>query len=61
MARANRHHVLGQIQSPPKRYRLINREQLLVCCPVGSDAGLVACHREWIEETINGPHNVHQP
>jgi hypothetical protein len=45
-----RHAGCNEIQSPPKRYRRIDREKLIACCELGSDAELVACHRESVEE-----------
>jgi hypothetical protein len=45
-----RHGGCNEIQSPPKRYRRIDREKLIACCELGSDAELVACHRESVEE-----------
>jgi REP element-mobilizing transposase RayT len=56
-----RHGGYNEIQSPPKRYRLISRETLLACCDVGSDAELAVRHRDWVEETLNSPRNVRQP
>ena len=56
-----RHGGYNEIQSPPKRYRLINRERLLACSGLGSDQELVVCHREWVEAALNSPRNVRQP
>jgi REP element-mobilizing transposase RayT len=41
-----------EIQSPPQRYVLINRDKLIACCGFRSDAQLRKCHREWVEEAI---------
>ncbi len=55
-----RHGGYNAFQSAPKRYRLIDREQLLACCGIGSEAELVARHREWVEETMTSPRNIRQ-
>jgi putative transposase len=55
-----RHGGCDAIQSPPKRYRLIDREQRLACCGIGSDAEPVSRHRERVEETMTSPRNVRQ-
>jgi len=56
-----RHGGYNEIQAPPKRDRLIDREKLIACCDLGSDAALVACHREAVEDTMSGARNVRQP
>jgi len=45
-----------EIQQPPSRYRLIDRERLIDLCEMQSDQHqqLVAQHREWIELAIQG-------
>jgi putative transposase len=46
------HGGYNEIQSPPKRYVLINRNKLIACCGFRSDAQLRKCHRAWVEEAI---------
>ncbi len=41
-----------EIQQPPSRYRLIDRERLIGLCGVQSDQQLVTQHRDWIERAI---------
>jgi len=43
-----------EIQQPPSRYRLIDRERLIDLCGMQSDQQLVAQHREWIEQAMQG-------
>jgi capsid protein len=51
----------NEIQYPPQRYVLLNREKLIASCGLGSDAQLQKSHKEWIEEAINGNDNACQP
>lgn len=48
-----RHWGCNEIQSPPERFRLIDREQPLACSDSGSDTDLAVRHREWVEESLN--------
>jgi hypothetical protein len=41
-----------EIQSPPERYRLINRQKLIDCCGFESDAQLCSTHRDLVEAAI---------
>jgi hypothetical protein len=40
----------NEIQNPPRRYRLIDREQLTACCGLGSEKQLRKEHRQWLVE-----------
>ena len=44
------HSGYNEIQNPPLRYSLIDREQLIACCGLGSDEQLRKEHRKWVEE-----------
>jgi putative transposase len=46
------HGGYNEIQNPPLRYSLINREQLIACCGLTSDEQLRKEHRNWVEESI---------
>ncbi len=50
-----------EIQNPPLRYSLINREKLIACCGLEIDEQLRKMHRRWVEELIYNGNNVHQP
>lgn len=39
-----------EIQSPPQRYRLIDREKLIALTGLEGDGQLTSLHREWIED-----------
>ena len=54
------HGGYNEIQNPPQRYALINREKLIACCGLGSDAQLRKSHRQWIEESIRRGGNSRQ-
>ena len=43
-----------EIQQQPSRYRLINRECLIDLCGMQSDQQLVAQHRDWIKQEVQG-------
>jgi putative transposase len=43
----------NEIQDPPLRYSLIDREQLIACCGLGNDEQLRKEHRKWLEESIH--------
>jgi len=43
-----------EIQQAPSRYRLIDRERLIDLCGIQSDKQLVAQHRDWIEQAVQG-------
>jgi REP element-mobilizing transposase RayT len=55
------HGGYNEIQNPPERYVLINREKLIACCGLGSDAQLRKSHREWVEEAIIRDDSMRQP
>jgi len=43
----------NEIQNPPLKYSLINREQLIACCGFTSDKQLRKEHSRWVEESIH--------
>ena len=43
----------NEIQNPPLRYALINREKLIACCDIETEEQLRKRHRQWIEESIH--------
>ena len=47
------HGGYNEIQNPPLRYSLINREQLIACCGSTSDEQFRKEHRHWVEESIH--------
>jgi len=49
-----RHCGYHEIQQPLLRYRLIDRECLVDLCGMQSDQQLVAQHRDWIEQAVQG-------
>ena len=55
------HGGYSEIQNPPRRYLLINRDKLIACCGFRSNAQLRGSHREWVEASINGAGNIRQP
>ena len=55
------HGGYNEIQDPPRRYLLINREKLIASCGLGSDAQLRKDHREWVEEAIIRDGRTRQP
>ena len=55
------HGGYNEIQNPPQRYVLINREKLIACCGLGTDAQLRKKHHEWVEEAISDSGNTRQP
>lgn len=55
------HGGYNEIQNPPFRYTLINRERLIACCGLGNDEQLCRVHRQWVEEAIHSDGNVRQP
>ena len=48
------HGGFREINTPPLRYRLIDRERLIELCGMQSDQQLVAQHSEWVEQAIQG-------
>nr|MDA3834420.1 hypothetical protein [Spirochaetales bacterium] len=52
------HGGYNEIQNPPRRYTLIDREQLIACCGLGSDEQLRKVHRQWVEESIFNSNGV---
>ena len=55
------HGGYNEIQTPPQRYALIDREKLIACCGLASDTELREKHRQWVEGSIHGDRNVRQP
>ena len=55
------HGGYNEIQDPPRRYGLINREKLITCCGLGSDTQLRKYHREWVEEAMIRDGRKRQP
>ncbi len=55
------HGGYNEIQFPPRRYALINREKLITRCGLGSDAQLRKIHRQLVEEFIRGGNKARQP
>ena len=56
------HGGYNEIQNPPRRYTLIDREQLIACCGLGSDEQLRKEQRQWVEESIfNSSGNAREP
>jgi putative transposase len=43
-----------EIQEPPRRYRIIDREALAEALGLASSGELAAMHRHWIEERLQG-------
>jgi len=50
-----------EIQNPPQRYALINREKLIACCGFESDEQLRKSHRQWVEEALHDGGTIRQP
>lgn len=46
-----------EIQSPPQRYRLINREKLIALIGLEDDGELLSLHREWVDDACLKNHN----
>jgi putative transposase len=55
------HGSYTEIPNPLQRYVLINREKLIACCGLGSDAQLRRNHKERVEAAISGGRNKRQP
>jgi len=47
------HGGYNEIQNPRQRYSLIDREQLLACCGLGTDEQLRKEHRKLVEEAVS--------
>jgi len=47
------HGGYNEIQRPPDRYALIDREQLLACSGLRSDENLRMTHQQWIADAIS--------
>ncbi len=47
------HSGYGEIQQPPLRYRLIDREKLIGLCGMHNDQQSVGYHKDWIELAVN--------
>jgi len=43
-----------EIQSPPERYRLIDRERLIELAGMDDDGQLKRTHKAWIDEAVQG-------
>jgi len=43
-----------EIETPPLRYRLIDRERLIELCGMQNNQQLVSQHHEWIEQAMQG-------
>ena len=41
-----------EIQKPPKRYSIIDRERLIACCGFDNDEQLIKEHKQWVDEAI---------
>ena len=46
-----------EIQQPPERYSLIDREALMKLCGIPSSEQLSVVHRQWIEEALGSKEN----
>jgi len=46
------HGGYNEIQSPPERYRLIDRARLMDLCGVTSEAELQGVHKAWVDEAL---------
>ncbi len=55
------HGGYNEIQNPPLRYALINREKLIECCELETDEQLRKRHQRWVEESIHDGCNDRQP
>jgi hypothetical protein len=56
------HGGYNEIQNPPRRYTLIDREQLIACCGVGLDEQFWKEHRNWVEGAVsNSNGNAREP
>ena len=54
------HGGYNEIQNPPLRYSLINRERLIACCGLGDDEQLRKNHRQLVEESLHSGGNIRQ-
>ena len=54
------HGGYNEIQYPPPRYSLIDRERLITCCCLESEEQLRKEHRQWVEESIQNGGNARQ-
>jgi hypothetical protein len=50
-----------EIQNPPQRYALINREKLISCCGFESDEQLRKSHQQWVEQALRDGGKIRQP
>ncbi len=55
------HGGYSEIQNPPQRYALINREKLIASCGFQSDQQLRKSHQQWVEEALHGGGTIRQP
>ena len=55
------HGGYNEIQTPPNRYSLISREQLIACCELENDEQLRKEYKWWVEESIQTGWNTRQP
>jgi len=55
------HSGYREIQSPPCRYRLIDRDRLIKLTGASDDEQLRLLHREWIDEALGSGRNPREP
>ena len=55
------HGGYNEIQNPPLRYSLIDREQLIACCGLENDEQLRKEHYQWVEESILNGRKAREP
>jgi len=55
------HGVYNEIQNPPERYSIVDREKLIMYCGVSTDEQLKREHKFWIEDLIRSESKVRQP
>ena len=55
------HGGYSEIQNPPRRYALINREKRIASCGFESDQQLRKSHQQWVEEALHDGGTIRQP
>ena len=55
------HGGYNEIQNPPERYSVLDREEIINCCGFSSDEQLRKEHKQWIEDFISSANNDRQP
>ncbi|MCK4622546.1 MAG: transposase [Desulfuromonadales bacterium] len=55
------HNGYNEIQNPPYRYSLIDREQLIACCGFRDDEQLRKEHRQWVTKSICSSEYAREP